>query len=158
MDAHTQLGHCHEDAVQVLAKNLGIELKPGSLGICVSCSKAKAKQKNVLVHDPKREGPPTEQDMKRAFLDISTIKNSLNPKQKKHWRIVVLGGINLKFSDFHATKNAMVEPTCEHLHQWKQAGRGIEIIRCDNAGENEKLQERVGSADWKLDIEFEYMA
>ena len=96
--------------------------------------------------------------MKRAFLDVSAIKNSLNPKQKKHWRIVVLGGVNLKFSDFHAMKNAMVEPTCEHLHQWKQAGRGIEIIRCDNAGENKKLQERAGSADWKLDLEFKYMA
>ena len=42
------------------------------------------------------------------------------------------------------------------MYRWKQAGRGIEIIRCDNAGENEKLQERAGSADWKLDIEFEY--
>ena len=137
---------------------MGIELKPGLLGICVSCSKAKAKQKNVLVDDLKREGPPTEQDMKRAFLDISTIKNSLNLKQKKHWCIVVLGGINLKFLDFHATKNAMVEPTCEHLHRWKQAGRGIEIIRCDNAGENEKLQERAGGAEWKFNIEFEHMA
>ena len=45
-------------------KNLGVKLKPGLLGVCVSCSKAKAKQKNVPVHDPKREGPPAEQDMK----------------------------------------------------------------------------------------------
>ena len=29
---------------------------------------------------------------------------------------------------------------------------------CDNAGENKKLEKRCGSADWKLDVKFEYTA
>ena len=34
----------------------------------------------------------------------------------------------------------------------------VKVISCDNAGENTKLEERLGSADWKLCVEFEYTA
>ena len=32
----------------------------------------------------------------------------------------------------------------------------MEVIRCDNAGENKALQARANSAAWKLGIDFEY--
>ena len=64
----------------------------------------------------------------------------------------------MKWSDFFVTKKEMVEPTCEKLHQWKQAGVGVKKIRCDNAGENVSLENRCKSAAWKLDVEFEYTA
>jgi hypothetical protein len=62
----------------------------------------------------------------------------------------------LNFSDFFDTKNGMVEETCEQLHRWKESGRGAKIIRLDNAGENKLLQQRSQSADWKLNITYEF--
>jgi hypothetical protein len=32
----------------------------------------------------------------------------------------------------------------------------VKYIRCDNAGENQSLKKRVNSADWKLNIQFEF--
>ena len=34
----------------------------------------------------------------------------------------------------------------------------VKVSRCDNAGENIKMEDRLGSADWKLTVEFEYTA
>ena len=46
----------------------------------------------------------------------------------------------MKFLDFYKTKDEMVEPTCEKIHKWKENGYNVTTIRCDNAGENVKLQ------------------
>jgi hypothetical protein len=65
----------------------------------------------------------------------------------------------LKFSNFFDTKNGMVEPTCEQLHQWRQNGITVDYIsRLDNAGENKLLKQRCQSKDWKFNIEFEFTA
>ena len=45
-----------------------------------------------------------------------------------------------KFSNFYATKNGMIEPTCERLYRWKFGGEEIGKFRCNNAEENKKLQ------------------
>jgi hypothetical protein len=34
----------------------------------------------------------------------------------------------------------------------------VKTIRCDNTGENTKLQKRLQSKDWKINVEFEYTA
>jgi hypothetical protein len=62
----------------------------------------------------------------------------------------------LKFSDFFETKNGMIEPTCEKLYQWQQTNKAVKFIRMDNGGENKGLESRANSADWKLNIKFEY--
>jgi hypothetical protein len=64
----------------------------------------------------------------------------------------------MKFSDFFDTKNGMVEEMCQQLYRWKESGRGAKIIRLDNAGENKFLQQRSQSADWKLNVNFEFTA
>ena len=38
------------------------------------------------------------------------------------FNIMVDKWTQLKFSDFFDTKNGMIEPTCEKLQKWKQAG------------------------------------
>jgi hypothetical protein len=93
-------------------------------------------------------------------LDIAIIKKSKNgPKvYKGNWRIMVDERTQLKFSDFFDTKNGMVEETCKQLHCWKQSVRGAKLIRLDNAGENKLLQQRSQSADWKLNITYEFTA
>ena len=37
-------------------------------------------------------------------------------------------------------------------------GKPVGIVRCDNAGENKALKTRSDSADWKLEIDFEFTA
>jgi hypothetical protein len=72
--------------------------------------------------------------------------------------VIVDERTGLKFSSFHQTKGGMVEPTCEKLHRWKEAGHPVKHVRLDNAGENKKLKARSNSADWKLNIDFEFTA
>ena len=50
----------------------------------------------------------------------------------------------------------MVEPTAKLFYQWQENGFVIEHVRCDNAGENVKLDNRVKDSDWKMTMDFEY--
>jgi hypothetical protein len=50
----------------------------------------------------------------------------------------------------------MIEPTCEILIKWLVSGINIEIIRCDDSGENRALEKMLMSAEWKLNFKFEY--
>jgi hypothetical protein len=155
--AHDMLGHINEKAVRKTAIALGWELTCGTLGVCEPCTEAKAKQKNRPRHP---DAPPSTKDEKRIYLDIATIKKTKKgPKvYKGNWRIMVDESTQLKFTDFFDTKNGMVEETCEQLFRWKESGRGAEIIRLDNAGENKLLQQRSQSADWKLNVKFKFTA
>jgi hypothetical protein len=117
----------------------------------------KAKQKNV----PKlSEVEPLRTGQNRFYLDIATVKRIAGqPKTvKPTWRITVDERTQLKFSDFFQTKKGMVEPTGQQFYTWKQSGKAVTFARLDNAGENQRLQERCESKDWKLGIEFEFTA
>ena len=50
----------------------------------------------------------------------------------------------------------IMEPTCELFKKWSQDEKPVGAVRLDNAGENVKLQQRANSADWQLDINFEF--
>ena len=154
--AHNKLGHCSAELTRKIAKQMGWHIttpvKP-----CEACSVAKAKQKNV----PKESGHGDNTDKAgRVFLDISTVKRKEDdpPVTKPNWRILVDERTQLKFSEFFKRKNDMIEPTCELFHKWKQAGKVINTVRLDNAGENKLLKKRCESKDWKLDIHFEFTA
>jgi hypothetical protein len=89
-----------------------------------------------------------------VHLDISTLKPRKPEKGKKpvvvakpHWRILVDARTQMKWSDFFATKDGMIEPTCQIFHVWKEEKRPVTHLRMDNAGENVKLIERCKSAD-----------
>jgi hypothetical protein len=156
--AHDMLGHINEKAVRKTAIALGWELTRGTLGVWEPCTEAKAKQKNLPRHP---DTPPSTKDENRIYLDIATIKKTKKgPKIYKgsNWRIMVDERTQLKVSDFFDTKNGMVEETCEQLHHWKKSGRGADIIRLDNAGENKLLQQRSQRPDWKLSVDFEFTA
>ena len=137
-------------------RNLGWTLNRGSLKPCEACSVREAKRKAL---EQKKEEPTTTKE-KRMYTDIQTFKarQGEKPLVKPHMCMRVLEGSQLKFASFHQTKNGMIEPLCEQLSRWKQQGLGIDIIRCDNAGENKGLQARANSAAWKLNIAFEYTA
>ena len=153
--AHARLGHCSEQMAREASKSLNWEITRGGLGACADCAIGKAKQKNIpktTLVEAREDGP------KRAYLDIASLKPKSNVKMptKFHWRVIAIGGINLRFTKWFETKDAMVEPTVQQLHRWKQAGVGIDVLRMDSAGENKALQQMCESAAWKLPITFEY--
>jgi hypothetical protein len=157
MEAHDKIGHGDERSTRKAAEALDIVITRGTMQPCEACTIAKAKQKNV----PKEsEHVKAIDGERRIFLDISTIKKVKNGPSvtKPNWRIMVDEKSSLKFSEFFQTKDGMVEPTCEQLHKWKEAGIPVKFIRMDNAGENGKLQARAQSSDWKLNITCEYTA
>ena len=92
----------------------------------------------------------------RIFLDMSTIKEPRGDKKvtitRLNWLIVVDEYSGMKISLFHDTKNGIVEPTCEIFENWRHNGRPVKFIRCDNGGENVKLESRAKSKDWKLNL------
>jgi hypothetical protein len=59
---------------------------------------------------------------------------------------------------FFKKKDEMVEPNCELIKQLKDKNLEIKFMRVDNAGENQHLEARCKSKDWKFDIVFEYTA
>ena len=62
----------------------------------------------------------------------------------------------LKYSSFHDKKSDMVAHVCRQMRRWKHEGRPVKIIRCDDAGENKKLEKEANGHQWKLAIKFEY--
>ena len=126
---------------------------------CSPCAAGKAKQKSLKKVTIADSGD--EKDGYRAYLDLSTVKkNEKYPTPSNpNWRLIVVGSkLQMKFSHFDKTKNAMIEPTCEILHHRMQTGKIINKLRMDNAGENKKLASRLQSGDWKIPVEIEYTA
>jgi hypothetical protein len=156
-EAHDKLGHGDEPSTWKAAKELGIEITRGAMKPCETCTIAKAKHKNV----PKESSSVVAtKDKGRIYLDISTIKKEKDGPSvtKGNWRIMVDERLPLKFSEFFQTKSGMIEPTCQQLFKWQQAGLPVKYVRLDNAGENKALQNRTESSDWKMSIEYEYTA
>ena len=152
--AHRLLGHQSEAATKKTANHLTWNITRGTMKPCLPCTIGKAKQKNTIKEsDHESASVPGE----RVFTDIASVKpkEGVNPT-KPHWCIKVDEKTQFKVSTFHKNKDDMVEPSCETFHKWKQGGNPVKFIRCDNAGENKTLQKRANSADWKLNISFEF--
>ena len=118
------------------------------MAVCGACAEAKSKQKSLptQIEATIKLGQPKEKakaNNEQLYLDILSIKP---PKlvevnlSKPHWRIMVDERTGMKWSDFFATKDGMVEPTCVRFQKWKQGGMPVQVVRCDSGGENEKLK------------------
>ena len=158
-ETHALLGHKNELATRRIAEQLGWKISRGVLKPCESCTNTKAKQKNV----PKKSSgmKATEPDGK-WYQDIATIrakKGSGITVQYPNWQIIVDEFTGLKRSGFHASKSGIIESTCEKISKCKEAGRPVQILRQDNAGENKKLAKRLRSSAWKCsDTKIEFTA
>ena len=164
--AHDLTGHINTEESEKTVKYLGYDLNRGGMNPCEACAEAKAKMKNLptRLHTVDkivrpRVIPAKPNDL--ISLDISTIRSPKGVEitvSKPNWRLIIDQRTGMKFSDFFATKNGMIEPTCENFFKWKEAGIPVKEVRCDNAGENTKLEDKCGSAEWKLNIKFGYTA
>ena len=164
--AHGLTGHINETDSKKIVKHLGYKVSRGSAPKCEPCAQSKAKQKSLpsritvikKVVQPKAIAATVNEHI---HLDISTIKApaKLNIKViRPNWRLMMDERTGMKWSDFFSAKNDMVEPTCVKLNRWKEGGKPVKYIRLDNAGENIALKKRSESAEWKLNIEFEFTA
>ena len=107
---------------------------------CSSCASSKAKQKSL--NKIKIVDPDDEKEEYRAYVDLSTIKKNekYSYSSNRNWWLIAVGTkLQLKFSHFCLSKNAMVEPTCELKHCWGQSRKIISKLWMDNAGETKKL-------------------
>ena len=156
LQAHEKLGHINACVTVEIADSLGWTLTGNRTINCASCATGKAKQKSF--NKVKIPDPDDEKHWYRAYLDISTVKkaNNMPEPPNPNWQIIVLGtNVQLKFSHFFKSKNKMIEPTCELMHWWGQAGILIKKLRMDNAGENIALEKRLKSESWKNPVEIE---
>jgi hypothetical protein len=150
------LGHCGEQTTRTTGNYLGFDIARGKLEPCESCALAKTQQKSVpkVGTGSKATGPN-----ERWYTDGSTLKPPEGiAGTRTCWNIVVDEFTNLGISAFYNTKDAMIEPMCVRIQQQKTRGRPLKRLRMDNAGENQALERRMKSSDWKLDVEIEYTA
>lgn len=95
-------------------------------------------------------------------LDLSKLSWKVNGKPvtltNPNWRLLVDVYSELPFTSFHATKDAMIEPTLQQLNTWIQAGHNLKTIHCDNAGKSKKLESTSKEKEWQLPVNFEYTA
>ena len=121
--AHEITGHINVEDCRKTVKYLGYELSRGGLNPCEVCAEAKAKMKNLPTRVQKvvkvvrpRVIPENPNDL--INLDISTIKapKGVNVTvTKPNWRLIIDQRTQMKFSEFFATKDGMIEPTCENF-------------------------------------------
>ena len=158
--AHELLGHMGEENTRKVCKHLGIDLKKTGFKTCENCALGQGKKKNI---PKKSDHIPSEEPNGRILLDISTIKKpNGNPKVKTvvrgNWRLIVDEATGYKTTDFYAKKSDMVESTCDKFNRWKQQSKPVKVVRCDNAGENYKLEERCNDKEYNLNVKFEFTA
>jgi hypothetical protein len=139
-----------------MARQLGWTITRGYLGICGSCANAKARQKNV----PKvSTGEKVRVINGRWFHDNSTLKvHKGETGTSKIWELTVNELTGLPFTGIYNKKNEFIENMCQSIQAQKAMGCPVLIMRQDNAGENKKLEKRLQSADWKLQVKMEYTA
>jgi hypothetical protein len=159
---HGRLGHIHEDACRHIAGKLGVVMQKGAMPVCIACTTAKARQKNLSKHEkticakvPKGQ----------LFMDILTIQvpdDVMVTIGKPVWHIAVDDLMGMKFTHYYATKSnggtdmCMVEEIgakqqCSSNHPngqcWreqkfrkaKQQGRGGILNHCRTCASNGAL-------------------
>ena len=89
-----------------------------------------------------------------GFL-TSSVK-SLSYGGNKFWSLAVNDATGLPFSAFLARKSNVKDHIIPLIHELRDKGKTVKYIRCDNAGENLKLQEACNRM--KLGVQFEFTA
>ena len=149
---HGQLGHPHSAVVTATAKKYGWKVKQPIKSPCESCAKGKSKRKKiakVAKNNATKKG-------ERIFMDIS----SINVKSKggnKFWLLLQDEFTDCIWSFFMKKKSDLTDRVWNWLEQCKKHGYIIENIRCDNAGENLSLRDKINSTP-QFNIKFELTA
>ena len=137
-EAHKIFGHCDDRMTEASARKYGYVLY-GGYEPCHHCLKAKVRQKNISKvprERRKRKGELT-------FWDISSTRYK-SVGGTKFWNLIVDDCTNMMFSIFLKSKSDLPKKGIQFIKRIKNKyGVDMETIRCDNAGENRKLEERI---------------
>ena len=143
---HDIFGRMVEDRKRVTDNHLGYNIIRWSIQQCEACAMGKAKHKNIMKAS---KNVPATKSNKRVFLDISEIKNQKNGKKvtltKNNWRVILENFSVTEFSDFYDTNNGIIGTTCEWFGEWKQNVHLVSFGRCNNVGENTKIEKTANS-------------
>ena len=148
---HQQLGHPGEDMTRATGLKLGLRMK-GSMHHCEGCGLGKMKQKNInkeLVARAKSVG-------ERMFMDISSIKHK-SAGGAKFWALFMDDYSGFLMSRFLKKKSDLAEEGSTLIKRLNiENGIKVKAVRCDNAGENKKMEEKCVAEN--LGVKFEYTA
>ena len=119
---------------------------------CEGCGLGKMKQKNAN----KENVPRAKQVGERMFTDITSIKHK-SAEGAKFWALFMDDCSGFLINQFLAHKSDLAKKGTLLLKRLKdQHGIKVQTIRCDNAGENKKMEE--ACVEQGLGTKFEYTA
>jgi hypothetical protein len=133
---HQILGHPSLDTTRRTAKFYGIKLT-GTMDICENCGLGKSKREAVKKISESSSKIPGE----RLFIDISSIQAE-SFGGSKYWLLILDDFTGVSWSYFLKKKSDLSERVMELLKDLKSKHNiKVKFVRCDNAGENKKLEE-----------------
>ena len=145
---HMKLGHASETKTRATAKKIGQKLH-GKMDVCSSCAEGKAHQKKVA-----KASEGSKKIGERVYIDLSTVKNN-SYGNKHHWVLLVDEFSRFKWSIFLQKKSDLAEKVYDVFKEIENnKGLKFEKIRCDNAGENHKLQEMLKENNYGATFEY----
>ena len=146
---HQIFNHYGEETLKLTAAAHNVKLI-GQLKPCFFCATANARQQPVS----KSTGSKATRKGEQIYIDISSIKfKSFGGNQ--FWLLVLDDCSGKSWSFFLRHKDHQVEVLVKFLLEMKKNNTPVELIQCDNAGENKSLQEAVEKHP-TLSVQFEY--
>ena len=166
---HYRMCHVNQRDAEKVAKYFGYGLyKPRNINatalplaqnvqhilMCEACQISRTKR-----HGVKKQSDhiPSTQTNGRVFVDISTIREAGGFPLTKG---VCIGVVD-EYSKFGVmffvdSKGHLPIVLYEIFSKWRDLGRPVQIVRCDNAGENKAFEKMAMNIKWQLALTFEY--
>ena len=145
---HDRLGHPGARVTIATSMKLGLQLN-GVLEECEHCAQGKLRQKNLTKVSPNK----ADKAGGRIYIDGSSIKAS-SGGGSKFWFLFVDEFTGFKQSVFLSKKSDFPKAAMLVMRQMIKKGIDVKKIRCDNAGENKKLEEKIIESELKIDFEY----
>lgn len=152
--------HRNDNNTRATSTKLGI-LTSGTCKKCLYCAVSKARQKpirhstsnNKIVSDDRSLYAPCE----KLSIDISNTK-MISATNNQFWNLSVNTKTDKLWSHFLKRRKHLKEHIILLIEDeiMEKLGHKVNIIRCDNAGENTKLQK--ATRKHKIGIKFEFTA
>ena len=147
------------NVTRVAVSCLEWKLKPRKQRTCEMCVLAKANQKNdnkQVDANKKTSAPNGRWHSNPGVVKAPVGSGIVVPHPNLHLTTDKYN--DLKQSVFYRNKAGFVKPMCEQINNARESGRPIACLRQDKAGENKTIKHHCQSADWQLNVKFEYTA
>lgn len=158
--AHAMCGHMGQVEARGVCEYFGQVISKQGFQKCVSCGKAKMKQKPLTQDNTQANsghvvaGP----EGHSVFVDVSSVKHGSDKKlflSKPYWMLIVVEYSGFKISSFLSRKKDLPKQACETIRQVQKEGVEIKHVRMDNAGENLSFANLANGKEWNLRLTFE---